>query len=207
MASIKKGLVAIASEVLEDVKKESEIIIRDAEKKAEEILRDAIAEAERRQARLLAEAEEKGEIEQKKMQSITEIEVRNRLLQVKEEHVDAVFDKALLRLKEFVGSERYQSYLLKFIEEAIKKIDSDRLIVYVNSTDREWLANGKLDQLSGKLAVKLTLANETENCLGGCIVKTPDKKLSHDNTFEKRLQTLKPILRIKIAKILFEKEG
>jgi len=206
MASIKKGLVAIASEILEDVTKESEIIIRDAEKKAKEILRDAKTEAERSRVRLLAEAEENGKIEQKKTQSLTAMELRNRLLQVKEEHINAVFDKALARLKQFVESESYPSYLLKFIEEAVKKIESNRLIVYVNSKDREWLANGKLDELSGKLGVKLALADETESCLGGCIVKTLDGKLSHDNTFEKRLQALKPILRIKVAKILFEKE-
>jgi V/A-type H+-transporting ATPase subunit E len=206
MASIKKGLVDIATEILEDIKNDSELIIRNAEKKAEEILRDAKAEAEKRHARRLAEAKEKSEIEQKKTQSLTIIEIRNRRLQVKEEYINAVFDKALARLKQFAESESYPSNLLVFIEEAAKKIESDRLIVYVNSKDREWLANGKLDELSEKLGVKLTLANETENCLGGCIVKTSDEKLSHDNTFEKRLEALKPILRIEIAKILFEKE-
>jgi len=206
MASIQKGLVAIASEILEDVKNESEIIIRDAEKKAKEILRDTRTEAERRRVSLLAEAEEKGKIEQKKTKSLTAMEMRNRRLQVKEEHVNVVFDKALARLKQFVESESYPSYLLTFIEEAVKKIGSDRLIVYVNSKDREWLANGKLDELSEKLGVKLMLADETGNFLGGCIVKTSDGKLSHDNTFEKRLHVLKPILRIKVAKILFEKE-
>lgn len=206
MASIKKGLVAIANEILEDVKKDSEKIIRDAEKKAEEILRGAKTEAERRQVQFLAEAKEKGKIEQKKTKSLTAMEIRNRRLQVKEEHVNAVFDKALVRLKQFVESEGYPDYLLTFIEEAVKKIESDRLIVYVNSKDREWLANGKLEELSRKLGVKLTLANETESCLGGCIVKTPDGKLAQDNTFEKRLNALKPILRIEVAKILFEKE-
>jgi V/A-type H+-transporting ATPase subunit E len=206
MASIKKGLVAIANEILEDVKKDSEKIIRDAEKKAEEILRDAKTEAERRHVQLLAEAKEKGEIEQKKTKSLTAMEIRNRRLQVKEEHINAVFDKALVRLKQFVESESYPDYLLAFIEEAAEKIESDKLIVYVNSKDHEWLANGKLNELSEKLGVKLTLANETESCLGGCIVKTLDGKLAKDNTFEKRLQALKPILRIEVAKILFEKE-
>jgi V/A-type H+-transporting ATPase subunit E len=206
MASIKKGLVAIANEILEDVKKDSEKIIRDAEKKAEEILRDAKTEAEKRHVQLLAEAKEKVEIEQKKTKALTAMEIRNRRLQVKEEHINAVFDKALARLKQFVESESYPSYLLSFIEEAVKKIESDKLIVYVNSKDRKWLANGKLDGLSEKMGVKLTLANETESCLGGCIVKTPDGKLAQDNTFEKRLHALKPILRIEVAKILFEKE-
>ena len=206
MASIKKGLVDIATEILEDIKNDSELIIRNAENKAEEILKATKAEAEKRHARLLAEAKEKSEIEQKKTQSLTIIEIRNRRLKVKEEYINAVFDKALVRLKQFAESESYPSNLLVFIEEAAKKIESDRLIVYVNSKDREWLAKGKLDEHSGKLGVKLTLANKTENCLGGCIVKTPDRKLSHDNTFEKRLEALKPILRIEIAKILFEKE-
>jgi vacuolar-type H+-ATPase subunit E/Vma4 len=206
MASIKKGLVAIANEILEDVKKDSEKIIRDAEKKAEEILRDAKTEAEKRHVQLLAEAKEKVEIEQKKTKALTAMEIRNRRLQVKEEHINAVFDKAFARLKHFVESESYPDYLLAFIEEAAKKIESDKLIVYVNSKDRKWLANGKLDGLSEKMGVKLTLANETESCLGGCIVKTPDGKLAQDNTFEKRLHALKPILRIEVAKILFEKE-
>jgi V/A-type H+-transporting ATPase subunit E len=206
MASMKKGLVDIATEILEDIKNDSELIIRNAEKKAEEILRDAKVKAEKRHIRLLAEAKEKSEIDHKKTQSLTVMEIRNRRLQVKEEYINAVFDKSLARLKQFTESESYYSNLLAFIEEAAKKIESDRLIVYVNSKDREWLVKGKLDELSGKLGVKLTLANETENCLGGCIIKTPDGKLSHDNTFENRLQALKPILRIEIAKILFEKE-
>jgi V/A-type H+-transporting ATPase subunit E len=206
MASIKNGLVAIASEILGDVKKESEIIIRDAEKKAEEILRDAKIEAKERRTRLLAEAKEKGKIEKKKTKSLTAIEIRNLLLQVKQEEVNAIFDKALSCLKQFAQSENYSTFLLSFIEEAVKKIESNRLVVYVNPKDREWLAKSKLNELSEKLGVKLTLAKETQNCLGGCIVKTPDGKLSQDNTFEKRLDTLKPVLRGEVAKILFETE-
>jgi V/A-type H+-transporting ATPase subunit E len=206
MASIKKGLAAIANEILEDVKNESVTVIRDAEKKAEKLLRDAKTEAEQSQARLLAETKEKGESDQKKTESLTELEIKNKRLQVKEEYINAVFDKALARLKQFVESENYPDFLLDFIEEAVKKIESDKLVVYVNSKDREWLANGKIDELSEKLNVNLTLANETEICLGGCIVKTPDGNLLYDNTFEKRLQSLKPILRLEIAKILFEKE-
>ena len=206
MASIKRGLTSIANEILEDVKNESVTVIRDAEKKAEKILRDAKIEAEQSRARLLAETKEKCGSEKKKTESLTALEIKNKRLQVKEEYINAVFDKALARLKQFVESENYPDFLLDFIEEAVKKIESDKLVVYVNSKDREWLANGKIDELSEKLNVNLTLANETESCLGGCIVKTPDGNLLHDNTFEKRLQSLKPTLRLEIAKILFERE-
>jgi V/A-type H+-transporting ATPase subunit E len=207
MASIAEGLASIANEILEDVKKESEKIIRDAETKAAEILREAKTEAESIRLSLLTEAKEKSELEQKKMQSLTQIEIRNMQLQVKENYINDVFDKVLARLKQFVESDSYPSCLLTLIEEAVKKIDSEQVVVYVNSKDQKLLKNGVLDELSKKMEKNLTLANEPVDCLGGCVVKTPDGKLSHDNTFEKRLQALKPNLRIKIAKMLFQGEA
>lgn len=204
--SIKKGLVALASEVLEDVKREAGEVIREAEKKAEEILRKAKEEAEEARERLLNEAKEKGEIEKRKIESLTEMEMRNELLKAKEELANAAFDKTLSRLREFVQTESYYGCLLKLISEAVEKIDSDTVVVYVNSKDREWLSHGQLDSLSEKLRVKMTLADEPQDCIGGCIVKASSEKISYDNTFENRLRMLKPVLRIKIAKILFEKE-
>jgi len=174
MANIEEGLASIANEILEDVKKESEKIIRDAETKAAEILREAKTEAESIRLSLLTEAKEKSELEQKKMQSLTQIEIRNMQLQVKENYINDVFDKVLARLKQFVESDSYPSCLLTLIEEAVKKIDSEQVVVYVNSKDQKLLKNGVLDELSKKMEKNLTLANEPVDCLGGCVVKTPD---------------------------------
>lgn len=207
MSDIKKGLVAIASEVLEDVRKEAEKVIRDAEREAEEILRKAKEETEKTHTHLIIEAKEKGEVERRKIKSLTEMEIRNKLLRVKESLVEAAFDKALSFLSDFVQTENYYDFLLKLITEAAEKINADMLVVYVNSKDRKWLAHGRLNGLAEKLRVKMKLADETLECLGGCIVKTSDGKTSYDNTFEKRLQLLKPVLRIKVANILFRKEG
>jgi len=206
MASIKEGLVAIANELLEDAKREAEKIIRDAEKRAEEILRKAKEDAEKTRGQLLAKAKDKGEIERKKILSQTEIEAKSRLLEAKEKLVNEVFSRALLRLKKFTQTEEYRVCLLKLIEDAVKRIGSNNLVVYVNSRDREWLMKEGLRKLCEKIDVKLKLADETLNCLGGCIIKTPDGKISYDNTFEERLKRLKHILRIKVAKILFEEE-
>jgi V/A-type H+-transporting ATPase subunit E len=207
MADIKEGLASIADEILEDVKTESEKIIRDAETKAEEILRDAKTEAESSRSRLLTGAKEKAELEQKKMQSLTQIEIRNMQLQVKENYINDVLDKVLARLKQFVESDSYPSCLLNLIEEAANKIDSEKPVVYVNSKDQKLLKKGMLDELAKKMKKTLTLANDSVKCLGGCVVKTPDGKLSNDNTFEERLHVLKPSLRIRIAKMLFQEEA
>jgi V/A-type H+-transporting ATPase subunit E len=207
MASIKKGLATIATEILEDVKKEAEKIIRDAEKEAQLILEKAKEEAEKTSTELLAEAQSKGEIEKRKTKSSTEVEIRNRFLQVKEELVNSAFNKTLARLNQFVKTENYHDHLLKLIQEAVEKTDSSTLVIYVNSKDREWLSHGNLDELSKKLKVKLTLADEAETCIGGCVLKTPDGKMSYDNTFESQLQELKLVLRIRVAELLFGKEA
>jgi V/A-type H+-transporting ATPase subunit E len=204
MANVKKGLVAIASEILEDVQNESEKIIREAETKAKEILKQAKTEAEKRHATRVAEAKQKSEQEYKKTKSLTAIEIRNIHLQAKEEQLNSVFEEAVARLKKFVDSKGYSSYLLSFVEEAAKNIESNKLVIYVNSKDQKLLKTNQLEDLSKKLDKKLTLSKETIECTGGCIVKTQDGKLSHDNTFENRLQVLKPNIRVKLEKMLFQ---
>lgn len=206
MLNIKNGLTAIANEILEDIEKEATKIILDAEKEAEGILQKAKEEGEEKAKAFQSEASEKGESEKKKMRSLTEIEIRNRILQVKDEQVNKVLDNALERLNNFVRSKDYPNYLLQLIEEAAKKIGYDNLIVTVRPEDKKLLNNSKLEDLSRRINVKLILSEEPGNYLGGCIVKTTDGKIGYDNTFEKRLQQLTPALRIKIAKILFEEE-
>ncbi|MCD6239951.1 hypothetical protein J7K27_00315 [Candidatus Bathyarchaeota archaeon] len=206
MASIKEGLVAIANEILEDAKREAEKVIREAEKKAEEILKRAKEDAEKIRNQLLAEAKEKGEIEKKKILSQAEIEAKSRLLEEKERLVNEAFSRALARLKDFIQTEGYHDCLLQLIRDAAEKIGSDNLVIYVNSRDRKWLVKEGIERLRKELDLKLRLADETLNCLGGCIVKTSDGKVSYDNTFEKRLERLKHTLRIKVAKILFGEE-
>jgi V/A-type H+/Na+-transporting ATPase subunit E len=204
MANVKKGLVAIASEILEDVQNESEKIIREAETKAKEILKQAKTEAEKRHADSVAEAKQKSEQEYKKTKSLTAIEIRNIHLQAKEEQLNSVFDEAVARLKKFVDSKNYSNYILSFVEEAAINIESDKLVIYVNSKDQNLFKTSQLEDLSKKLDKKLTLSKESIECMGGCIVKTPDGKLSHDNTFENRLQVLKPNIRVKLEKMLFQ---
>jgi len=207
MASIKEGLVAIANEILEDTEREAEKIIREAERRAEEILRKAKEDAEKIRSQLLAEAKEKSEIKRKKILSQAEMEAKSRLLEEKERLVNEAFNRAIIRLKEFIQTEEYHDCLLELVRDAVKKMDANYVVIYVNPKDREWLIKEGLDKLCKELDVKLKLADETLNCLGGCIVKTSDGKLSYNNTFEKRLERLKHVLRIKVGKILFGEEG
>lgn len=207
MSKIKEGLVAVASEVLEDVRKEAEAIIIDSERVARENLKKAKEEAEKTYSSIIEDAKGKTESEKRRIESETEVETGNRLLNAKEALVEATFEGAVKKLNDFVKTEKYHDYLVILIQEAVKKVGSRRLVVHVNSMDKAWLTHGNLDRLSRTLRVELALADETEDCIGGCKLQSIDGKLLYDNTLENRLQQLRPMLREEVANMLFEKEG
>ena len=201
---VKNGLVAIAGEVLGDVQKEAEAIILNAKEEAKKSLQMAKEQADQNYQSLVSGAKVKSEAERKRIASLTEVEIRNRLLQTKEELVDATFEQALLQLKDFVDTERYQTYLIRLIKEAAKKIGSKNLVIQVNAKDKAWLTEENLKGLSKKLQLNLKLSNQTQECIGGCRIQTEDGKVTYDSTIDNRLQELKPTLRTEVAKILFE---
>jgi V/A-type H+-transporting ATPase subunit E len=200
---VKDGLVAIAGEVLGDVQKEAEALIFGAEKEAKKALQTAKVQADQDYLTLIGQAKVKSEAEQRKIASLTEVEIRNRLLHAKEELVDKAFETALGKLKDFAETPNYPDYLIRLIGEAAEKIGSKNLVLHVNAKDKTWLTQERLQSLSKKLNVNLKLSNQTPECIGGCKIQTEDGKVTYDNTIDSRLQELKPTLRTEIARILF----
>jgi len=204
--SIKDGLSAIANEVIGDVQKESEAIILFAQNQAKQTLKEGKEKSVQNYQTLMNQATAKAEGERRKIASVTEVEMRNRLLQTKEGLVDTAFDKALINLKNFVKTEQYHGYLLKLIEESAGRIGQKNLVIQVNTKDKEWLTQDMLNRLSKKLGKELKLSDENEDFIGGCKIQTVDGKITYDSTIDNRLQELKSALRVEVAKILFEKE-
>jgi V/A-type H+-transporting ATPase subunit E len=113
--SSKHGISAIANEVIGDVQKEAVALITDSENSAKENLKAAKEQADQNYQEILNQANAKIEAEKRKIASVTEVEMRNRLLQSKEELVDSAFEKALTKLKAFTKSKDYHDYLLNLI--------------------------------------------------------------------------------------------
>ena len=109
----------------------------------------------------------------------------------------------LVKLKSFVETDEYQTYLVKLVEDIAKKMEQSALVVEVNAKDKEFLTADMLKKASKKLKVELTISEQTPNYLGGCKVQTQDGKIVYDGTLDNRLQELKPELRAQIAKSLF----
>ena len=204
--SVKDGLSAIANEVLDDVQKEAEAIISSSQNEAKETLKAAKKQADEKYKTAINQAKAKAEGEKRKIASVTEVEMRNRLLQSKEELVDIAFDKAFAKIKDFATTQEYYRYLLKQIEAAAKRIDQKKLTLQVNTKDKAWLTQDTLNRLSKKLNCELKLLDQTEEYIGGFKIQTVDGKITYDSTLDNRLRELKPVLRVEVAKILFGKE-
>ncbi len=201
--TIKNGLSAIAEDVLGDVQKEAETAILAAEGEAKATLKAAKEQADQNYRAKITQAKLKAEAEKRKIVSVTEVEMRNRLLQTKEDLVDAAFEKAFSKLENFVETDDYHDYLFKIIQSAAKRIGQKDLAIQVNAKDKDWLTLDVLKRLSKKLHCELKLSEKTGNYLGGCIIQTGDGKIILDVTLDNRLQELKPVLRVELAKILF----
>ena len=204
MASITRGLKSIAKEILESAEKEAEALILRAEAQAEKILEEARKKAERRYNSIIRESRERMKAEEMQLNSIFELEAKNKLLKVKEELIKEVYDEALNRLREYVLTEDYVNCLLRLISEASGRIPSGELEIRLNERDYSRITEKQLLDLSKNIGVKLIKSEKRIRCIGGVVVASPDGKIVIDNTFEIRLNSLKGSLRAKIAKILFQ---
>jgi vacuolar-type H+-ATPase subunit E/Vma4 len=201
--SVKSGVTAIANEVIGDVQKEAEAIITSAENEAKETLRAAKEQADKTYHQILVEADHKAEAEKRKIASVTEVELRNRLLQTKEELVDEAFVKVTAKLKEFAQTADYASYLLGLVEHIAEQMEQKVLVVEVNKKDRAILTDDALKKAAKKAKVEFKLSDATPDFIGGCKVSSEDGKIVYDGTLDNRLSVLKPELRAQIAKSLF----
>lgn len=201
--SAKSGVAAIADEVIGDVQKEAEAVIAEAENEAKEILRAAKEKADKTYNAILSEAIHKSETEKRKIASVAEVELRNQLLQAKENLVDEAFTKATEALKAFVETDQYPAYLFKLLSTIAESMDQLVLVVEVNARDKAILTQDALKKAGKKAKTELKLSEQTPNVLGGCRVQTEDGKIVYDGTLDNRLEELKPELRAQIARSLF----
>ena len=189
------------------MQKEAQAIILKAENEAKQILTTAKEHADQNYQMIISQVKGKAENEQKRSVSLTEVEIRNSLLQTKEELVDAAFEKAMTKLEQFTSTKEYNDYLLTLIEQAAKQINSKNLLVQVNAKDKTLLKKTALNALSKKLNCNLTFSDKNEEFIGGCKIETEDAKITYDNTIDNRIREIKPALRVEVAKKLFEEEA
>ena len=179
-----------AEKILEDAEREAQRIVQEARRKAEEVLRSRV-EPEKllMRRRIIGRAVGEG---------------RRLVIAAKNELVEKAFEKALEKLKQDAQakSEDYRRFLLKAFEKAVSFYSNtgEDLIIYANESDINFLREA-ISKLPENRSNRIRL--ERADILGGLIASDPDGRRVYYNTIEGRIEALKPILREKVASILF----
>ena len=126
-----------------------------------------------------------------------ELETRNAQLMSLEKAVGEVFDLAAKRISSATGASQERA-LAGLIREGLEVIGS-RARVSCAAKDRRAVAEA-VKKVGGKATVSLD--EEPIETIGGVVLATPDGTVRFDNTFEARLERMRPTLRKEVASLL-----
>jgi V/A-type H+-transporting ATPase subunit E len=149
---------------------------------------------------ILEENERQGEALRRQITRAAELAARNRHLQLVEEEMNRIFKQALKKLEEKSIIENHKTFIRTLLLEGIEAISFKSLVVSANKHDLELLRRVS-GQLSREKGVEITVEQKPIECSGGIKVRTPDSSILYDNTFEARIERVRPFLRKQIVSL------
>ncbi len=190
-----------ASDTLDKVSGEFEKeVVSDLEAGRAEVLakldsvRKATAEAV---AKILETGEKQAESVKRQILGAAELEARNIQLKALEKAVNEAFDAASRDISEEKGAS-YEKAMARLIQEGLDVIGQNAR-VQCSAKDRKAVASA-VRRLSGK--ERVSVDDEPVDTTGGVVLTTPDGSIRFDNTFETRLERMRPTLRKEVAAVL-----
>jgi V/A-type H+-transporting ATPase subunit E len=167
--------IAVMEAAKKDAHEEVEKVLHNGEKQAESLTRQIIGAAE--------------------------LDSRNAQLKSMEGAVNEAISNAINGISK-VTPERYEECLQRLIEEGMAVI-GQKAVIECSSTDRK-VANVIIQRLS-EGGVRLILSPEGIDSKGGVVLTNSDGSIRFDNTFEARLERIRPTLRKDLAAVLSRK--
>ncbi len=193
--SSKYTLEKVTSEVLNEISAELESGRAAALGQVQTMLKETKGQV----AKVVDGSERQAESLKRQIIGSAELEVRNKLLRTVEEATNQVFQVALAKISERSSSQH---------EKALARLTADGLgvigkgaTVTCNAKDSK-VVSSIIGELNRKEHADLKLDERSIETVGGVILSTNDSSIRFDNTFEARLERLKPQLRREVAKVL-----
>ena len=193
--------------IINEAKEKAENIIVKAREEAKKVLGKAEQEAKREAEEIISKKKTDAEAQARRILSEAKLEARLKILNAKEQLISEAFDKALEKLKEFSQSAQYKTALENLIKDAAIIIRGGDLEVLLPENtnvniDLSKIAK-KIEEQTG-IKTSLNISKERIRSIGGVIVRSKDRLLTVDNTFEARLERLREQLRVNVANLLFK---
>jgi len=191
--TVKKVSDEALSELLQSITESKtaamDVVTRKSEEAGAEALR--IDEQQRRQADAL----------KRQIIGSAEMTARNRTLEIVEDNLNEAFSQALDKLGELTSQVEYNRILKSLVLEGIDEVGGNQFVVTANGKDQQ-LLQLIVGQVSHEREISVVRSDSrTQNSVGGVVISSADGFVTFDNTFEARLERLKPELRKQIAQL------
>ena len=136
-----------------------------------------------------AEAEVKAETEHvrrevNKALSAEQITLKRDWSKKQEELKEALFSEVSAKIRDFMSTSEYETYLCRKIKEAQDFAENDEIHIFLSSSDKE-----RLDTLTQKTGISLQVSGE--DFIGGIRAEIPQKNILIDNSFAANLDAMR----------------
>ncbi len=149
-------------------------------------------------AKVLEAGAKQAEALKRQIIGAAELEARNSQLKAVESAVVDVFEAATRELREGAGA-RYEKALAGLVDEGVGII-GPKSRVYCRSKDRKAVSAALRGHGEGQS--KPVLEEKEIETIGGVVMTSADGSVRFDNTFEARLERMRPTLRMQASAIL-----
>ena len=189
----------LAARIIEKAKTEAEEIVERAEKVAVRDVSRVREELRLKQTAAEAELEEKLAAGREAISAENAIRERRRVMERQERSIEESFRLALDELSGSGDTGERAALLKQLTKEALDALKLESGLVQLNKADRRLADSiGLVNAFSG---VKLELDDAVLETAGGVLVSDKAGRIFYDNTFEARLERMRPKLRAELAEV------
>ncbi len=184
-------------EIIDKIRENTNKLIKDIvavqQKEIDEINKNTETKIQQKKVEIVEAAKTKAEAEFLKEKAKQELDLRLKLTKFRDELVDEFIVKATEKIKTMADSKEYEKSLENLLTTAVLTLSEPEVIVHCRKQDKKFFTNQFLSNIAEKVEKenqvksKLSLSNEFVDCMGGLIVETSDRKISINNTYEKRI--------------------
>jgi len=190
---------ALKEEIWRRAREKAENILKNAEERAKKMIETAETKA---REELRSKIEPEKLVLKRRILGKAVMDGRKAVILAKNEAIEKALEKALEKIRALTDSDLYREFLVKSLKKAVEEfsdIDGEELIVYANERDLEFLR-----EKTRELYPSVKLKFRKGDFIGGIIVMDSAEKRVFYDTIESRFEALRPVLREKVASLLFK---
>ena len=194
-------------DILSAAKQKAQVIVSEAEVETYKALEEAKTHSGREAEDLVSSARAEAEGVKRRQMSETRHKLKIQEQVEKSKILNEVLEQARKRIMDVVKDEgKYTPYLADLIENGVREIGLETVVVHLNGTDLKRIDRVKMERDIGKKldrTVKIEWSKEPIETAGGAVISSTDGRTRIMSTLDQRLDALESKLLVEAGKILF----